>query len=119
EIKGSDDKKRSKKPAEYVARGPTGRLAEEFFISRFQAGLTPFSGVLKDWRDDGVGFDFEVLTQGQRKLVEVKGHAQNVGEIAFTDKEWKVAANTQDDYFLGVVVHVLSAPKIGFLQNPV
>ncbi|MBI4785945.1 MAG: DUF3883 domain-containing protein [Chloroflexi bacterium] len=119
EIKRSDDTKRERRTVEYVARGPTGRMAEEFFLSRFRAGLTPFRGVIKDCRDDGVGFDFEVIAKGTRKLVEVKGSAKDLGGIAFTDKEWKVANVAQNDYFLGVVVQVLSSPKIGFLQNPV
>ena len=86
EIKASDNKQKTKKNIEYVARGPTGRMAEEFFVSRFRAGLTPFSGVLKDCRDDGVGFDFEITAQENRRLVEIKGLAKELGGITFTDK---------------------------------
>ena len=118
EIKASDDRKQTKKKVEYVARGPTGRMAEEFFVSRFRAGLTPFSGVLRDCRDDGVGFDFEIIAQGNRVLVEVKGLAKELGGITFTDKEWKVANQAQNDYFLGLVIQVPASPKIGFVQNP-
>ena len=46
EIKDTEDQKETRKNITYVPRGPTGRMAEEFFISRFQAGLTPFSGTL-------------------------------------------------------------------------
>ncbi len=118
EIKASDDKKNVSKKVEYVARGITGRMAEEFFVARFNAGLTPFSGVLKDRRDEGVGFDFEVLRQGERALVEIKGLAKEIGGVTFTDKEWRVANEKQDGYFLGLVTHVPNAPQIGFVQNP-
>ncbi len=118
EIKTTDDKKRVKSTVEYVSRGPTGRMAEEFFVSRFREGLTPFSGVLKDRRDDGAGFDFEIISPGARKLVEVKGSAKDLVGIAFTDKEWKVANAAQNDYYLGVVIQLVSSPKIGFVQNP-
>jgi len=117
-IKASDNRKKTTKKVEYVARGPTGRMAEEFFISRFRAGLTPFSGVLRDRRDDGVGFDFEIIAQRNSKLVEVKGLAKESGGITFTDKEWRVANEAQDDYFLGLVIQVPASPKIGFVQNP-
>lgn len=118
EIKVSDNRKRTKKKAEYVARGPTGRMAEEFFVFRFHAGLTPFSGALRDCRDNGVGFDFEIIARKKRTLVEVKGLAKELSGITFTDKEWKVAHETQNDYFLGLVVQVATSPKIGFVQNP-
>ncbi len=118
EIKVSDDEQKTKKNVEYVARGPTGRMAEEFFVSRFRAGLTPFTGVLKDCRDDGVGFDFEIVAQNNRRLVEIKGLAKELGGVSFTDKEWKVANETQDDYFLGFVTQIPTSPKIGFMQNP-
>ena len=119
EIKDSDDKKKTRKNVAYVSRGPTGRMAEEFFISRFHAKSTPFTGILKDRRDDSVGFDFEITTQRNRTLVEVKGLAKEVGGITFTDKEWKIASESQDDYFLGVVAEVVVSPKLGFVQNPV
>ena len=118
EIKGTDDKRKSRKKVEYVARGITGRMAEEFFISTFNDGLTPFSGNLRDCRDDGVGFDFEIADRKRRTLIEIKGVASESGGVTFTDKEWKVASDAKDNYFLGVVIQLSNHPKIGFVQNP-
>jgi hypothetical protein len=118
EIEATDDRQKTHKKVEYVARGRTGRLAEEFFVSRFNAGLTPFNGAIKDCRDDGTGFDFEITIPGSRTLVEIKGLAAELGGITFTDKEWKVANKIQDGYFLGLVTQVLTSPQIGFVQNP-
>lgn len=118
EIKDLEKKKKAKGNVEYVPRGPTGRMAEEFFISQFRAGSTPFTGNLRDCRDDGVGFDFEIASSEKRNLVEIKGLAKELGGITFTDKEWKVASEIQNDYFLGLVTQVLVSPKIGFVQNP-
>lgn len=118
EIKDTDDKKKTLKNISYVARGPTGRMAEEFFVSQFHVGLTPFIGVLRDCRDNGVGYDFEIESQKDRTLVEIKGSAKELAGISFTDKEWKVAKETQDKYFLGLVFDVPASPKISFLQNP-
>lgn len=80
--------------------------------------MTSFSGVLKDNRDEGVGFDFEIIESGNRTLVEIKGLAKEVGGVSFTDKEWRVANKVQNDYYLGIVVDIPISPKIGFLQNP-
>lgn len=118
EIKETNDNKKLKKKAEYSTRGPTGRMAEEFFIAKFHEGLTPFSGVLKDNRDEGVGFDFEIIEHGNRTLVEIKGLAKESGGVSFTDKEWGVANKVQNDFYLGLVVDIPISPKIGFLQNP-
>jgi hypothetical protein len=119
EVRELEGKKKPKGNIEYVPRGPTGRMAEEFFISQFHVGSTPFSGTLKDCRDDGAGFDFEITGQRNRHLVEIKGLAKGSGGVTFTDKEWKVASETQNDYFLGLVTQVSISPKIGFVQNPV
>lgn len=118
EIRDLENKKKSRKSTEYIPRGPTGRMAEEFFISKFLEGSTPFDGTLQDRRDDGVGFDFEIIKAVSRNLVEIKGIAKPTGGITFTDKEWRVANEAQDDYFLGLVIQVFESPRMGFVQNP-
>lgn len=117
EIKRTDEDKKLTRE-EYVARGPTGRMAEEFFVSRFNAGLTQFKGDLRDRRDDGVGYDFEIAFDNLQLLIEIKGSAKELSSISFTDKEWRVAKRKQDDYFLGLVIEVQTSPKISFVQNP-
>ncbi|MBN1318241.1 MAG: DUF3883 domain-containing protein [Anaerolineales bacterium] len=118
EIKNIDKKKKQRKSIEYIPRGVTGRMAEDFFIYRFNAGLTPFVGLLKDCRDEGVGFDFEIIRDKSRACIEIKGLAKQSGGISFTDKEWKVASTIQSNYFLGLVNQVFESPRIGFVQNP-
>ena len=118
EIRDLEKKKKTRENTEYIPRGPTGRMAEEFFISKFRAGSTPFDGTLRDRRDDGVGFDFEITKAASRSLVEIKGIAKQRGGITFTDKEWRIANEAQDDYFLGLVIQVFESPRMGFVQNP-
>lgn len=113
------DVKGKKIQREFIARVPTGRKAEEFFISKFHAGLTPFEGELQDYRDNGVGYDFEINFDRSRSFIEIKGLSKELGGISFTDKEWKVAKENQDSYFLGLVVGIPDSPKMGFLKNPV
>lgn len=118
EIEAVERTKASYTNKDYVPRGFTGRMAEEFFVSRFYAGLTPFAGTLRDCRDDGGGYDFAIGDDVGYSLLEIKGIAGHSGGITFTDKEWLVAGQVQDRYFLGVVIQVIESPKIGFLQNP-
>ena len=118
EIKASEMSRKAGRTMDYVARGPTGRMAEGYFMSRFRAGLTPFGGTLLDRRDEGVGFDFSAMKGSDHVRIEIKGIAKQPTGISFTDKEWRVANETQDSYFLGVVIDVMESPKIGFLQNP-
>jgi hypothetical protein len=120
EIERADivQKEANQKEIRYTPRGPTGRMAEELFIAKFRSGLTPFTGELQDRRDEGVGFDFEIISDHGSSLVEVKGLAKERGGISFTDKEWSVANQNQSSYFLGLVTDILTLPKIGFLQNP-
>lgn len=118
EIKDADKEKAPTKKVEYSPRGPTGKMAEEFFVSQFQAGLTPFDGVLQDCRDNGVGYDFEIRNKQNLSFVEIKGSSKEFSGITFTDKEWKIAKEKRDVYFLGLVTEIPLSPKIRFLKNP-
>lgn len=102
-----------------LQRGATGKKAENHFLERFRAGKTPFSGELFDARDLGAGFDFRISKQTNEYFVEVKGLAETAGGIAFTDKEWSVAAKKQDAYYAAVVSQLDSGtPKAAYLKNP-
>lgn len=117
-IKDSQREREREEKSDYVPRGPTGRLAEEFFMARQRDGLTPFDGKLQDRRDDGVGYDFDVLGSKNHFRIEIKGVSGPSGAITFTDKEWKTANAIRDYYYLGFVTHVRESPKIGFVRNP-
>lgn len=118
EIQEVDKQKDDIKKNVFIPRGVTGRMAEEFFMTRFSAGLTPFSGYLFDKRDEGVGFDFQIEHDQEHKFVEIKGLARNVGGVTFTDKEWRTANEKHESYFLGLVTDVFDLPGIQFIQNP-
>jgi len=118
EIRRSENEKVRPKDRIFVPRGVTGRLAEEFFIAQHAAGTTPFGGMLVDRRDEGVGFDFQIERPTESVFVEIKGLAAREGGVTFTDKEWNVANERKDSYFLGLVTEVSNSPRIGFVQNP-
>ena len=47
----------------YIHRVITGKLAEKFFEDDFKTNPTLPKGVLKDCRDNGCGYDYEILSQ--------------------------------------------------------
>jgi len=109
---------KSKRGLVFVPRGITGRLAEEFFITNFKEKQEPVSGELRDTRELGCGFDFEIRAANQKYQVEVKGLDGESGGISFTSKEWNVAREFRDSFYVGLVRNLSTNPYIQFIQNP-
>jgi hypothetical protein len=112
-----DDDKR-KTDSKFIVRGPTGRLAEEYFINYFKVAKMPGDGDLIDCRDLGVGYDFRIENADKKTFVEVKGLAEISGGVLFTNKEWTVAQSEGDNYFICVVSNLSEKVEINFIQNP-
>ncbi|MGY3190385.1 hypothetical protein ACVWXS_005121 [Lysinibacillus sp. TE18511] len=72
---------------------------------------------LVDTRDIGCGYDFEV--ENTDHVFEVKGLSGNNGGVLFTDKEWSIAAEKQEDYHLVLVKECFSdEPTVEVYSNP-
>lgn len=110
----SNDKSKRK----FILRAPTGKAAEDFFIKYFNETSKPIAGTLVDCRDLGCGYDFRIESNSLETYVEVKGLGDISGGILFTDKEWKVASEKGECFFLCVVKKVGDKPEISFIQNP-
>jgi hypothetical protein len=103
----------------FILRGPTGRSAEDYFIQAFGTRPIPAKGELVDCRDMGCGYDFKIIVSEEKSIyVEVKGLASNDGGILFTDKEWRVARQRGEDYYLVLIKNVSISPEITVMQNP-
>jgi hypothetical protein len=107
-----------KSVARFILRTPTGKAAEESFMSFFNKNKKPIEGNLIDCRDLGIGYDFRIETINDKYFVEVKGLAEISGGILFTDKEWRTAKEHGEKYFLCVVSNLNKIKKISFIQNP-
>lgn len=114
----SEWKNKKDKKSNFILRAPTGKQAEEFFISYFSKNKSPFEGTLIDCREFGVGYDFRIETRVENYFVEVKGLTEISGGVLFTSKEWCVAKNKGDKYFLCIVSNLSEFPDIRFIQNP-
>ncbi len=110
-------KKRKGKPV-FIIRGPTGRKAEEIYINHHRETGEPAPGELRDTRDHGCGYDFEILNSHNSVQVEVKGLDGDAGGIVFTSKEWDVALKNGGSYFLVIVRNVSENPSVQIIPNP-
>lgn len=111
------EKEQNYETSKFILRGPTGKLAEKIFINQFNEKKTPFTGKLVDCRDNGCGYDFKI--EGNVvKYIEVKGLAGDKGGILFTNKEWQVANENGDVYYVCLVKNIEHKPEIRFIKNP-
>lgn len=102
----------------FISRAVTGKAAEDYFIKYYTKTFVPIRGVLIDCRDLGCGYDFKIQSNNLDTYIEVKGLADIAGGILFTDKEWRIATEKGEDYFLCIVKNVNEIPEIYFIQNP-
>lgn len=114
----ASDETKSRTPQPFIVRAPTGKAAEEFFMNHYSENKFPVDGKLIDCRDFGVGYDFRIENADKKTFVEVKGLAEISGGVLFTNKEWTVAHNEGDNYFLCVVSNLSDKVEINFIQNP-
>jgi hypothetical protein len=102
----------------FILRTPTGRKAEDFFIEYFRKNEQPVSGKLIDTRDLGVGYDFKIIADKREYYIKVKGTSEVTGGVLFTTKEWEMAKQNGDSFFLAIVADLNNIPVIKFIQNP-
>lgn len=102
----------------YILRISTGKVAEEYFQKYYLDYKKPVIGNLIDCRDLGVGYDFLIETLTEKYFIEVKGMSELAGGVLLTDKEWTVAQQEEEHYFLCIVSNLNKKPELKFIQNP-
>jgi hypothetical protein len=113
-----DDSKIKNKRAIFILRGPTGKQAEEHFIKYYSEHNKPIEGKLIDTRDFGSGYDFRIDADKNSYFVEVKGLADILGGVLFTNKEWTTAKQKGPLYYLCIISNIGKKPEIKFIQDP-
>lgn len=104
---------------EFSTRNVTGLRAEEFFISWYKKRNNLFRGSLTDCRQLQCGYDFKSEFTDTEAFIEVKGLKGHQGGVLLTDKEWDVANERGDRFFLVLVRSVDSDfPTIEIFRNP-
>lgn len=102
----------------FILRGPTGKKAEQFFIEYHRLNNLPVAGELIDSRDLGCGYDFEIKSKSYQHFIEVKGLANNIGGLLFTNKEWETAKRERSRYTVCIVSNINDSPEISFINDP-
>ena len=103
----------------FILRCPTGKAAEEFFCSFYVHNKLPVKGDLFDCRDLGCGYDYKIVdVNSNETYIEVKGISDVSGGILFTNKEWKVAMEQKDKYYLCIVRNLNKKQELEFINNP-
>lgn len=104
---------------EFSTRNVTGLRAEEFLISWYNKRNNLFHGPLTDCRQLQCGYDFKSEFAVTEAFIEVKGLKGAQGGVLLTDKEWDVANEYGDRFFLVLVRSVESdSPTIEIFRNP-
>ena len=113
----SDQKK---KEETFAKRLVTGQAAEQYFKEVYNQIPIFQEWIIEDTTKLGCGFDFKLHSSSTNKFlgVEVKGLNGLSGNIALTEKEYKVANYLKDDYYLFIVKNFIEKPNHIFFQNP-
>jgi hypothetical protein len=105
------------KAAHVAERLRTGRLAEEWFLSRSESILGIPTDRLLDRRQEAAGYDFGVADAPDR-AIEIKGLKSRAGEVLFTDREWAEAALRRERYTVVVVANLATEPAAIVIHDP-
>jgi hypothetical protein len=64
-----------------------------------------------------LGYDVVASSPAETRYIEVKAFA-DTGTLELTPHEWQMAQRLGDAYWLYVVEHALSTPRLHCIQNP-
>lgn len=105
----------------FAQRLITGLAAERYFEA-VHASLPEFAGrSLHNTTQAGCGYDFRLYDSSDEAdylAVEVKGIKEQVGTVSMTAKEYQVAADLTDRFYLFVVMNFRESPIHAIYQNP-
>jgi len=115
-----DDAEATKDTDSFAKRLITGRAAESYFVENYKNEYVFSETELTDVTQTGCGFDFKLQSKenGNFFAVEVKGMRSRKGQIAFTDKEHRVAEIMGNTFFLYVVKNFNESPFAENIRNP-
>ncbi len=104
----------------FAQRLATGLAAEHYFES-VHPSLPEFKGLaLENTTQLGCGYDFKMLNGRNEEFlaVEVKGICEKVGSVMLTPREYDVAAELRQRFFLFVVKNFQKTPYHELYQDP-
>lgn len=101
-------------------RARTGAAAELWYVGWHERHGLPQNGQLVDCRLELCGYDYRIDGPDRQPaaFVEVKGLFGTDGGISLTAKEWRMARQHGDSYYLAIVRGVGSKPSVQLVRDP-
>ncbi|MDR3737425.1 MAG: DUF3883 domain-containing protein [Terracidiphilus sp.] len=110
-----------KSESSFAQRLMTGLAAEQYFES-IHNKIPEFNGyLLENTTRFGCGYDFRLRLESERNdflAVEVKGLRDDSGSLSMTPKEYRVASELRERFFLVVVKNFRETPSHSIFQDP-
>lgn len=97
----------------------TGLEAELFFINNFKRIDIFKKGSLEDARLYGDGYDFQITTENNIFLSEIKGIRHTEGTFRLTENEFIKAKEYKNNYIITVVLNLNNNPRFITIPDPV
>ncbi|CAC9644871.1 FIG00710469: hypothetical protein [bacterium endosymbiont of Bathymodiolus sp. 5 South] len=97
----------------------TGLKAETYFINNYNDIDIFKDGTLQDARLFGDGYDFQIDTNNNFYLAEVKGIKENKGRFRLTENEYQKAIEYKNDYIVTLVLNLNKKPRFLQVENPI
>lgn len=97
----------------------TGLEAELYFINNYKSISVFKNGLIEDARLYGDGYDFQINTDENTFLAEVKGIRAKKGKFRLTENEYLKAKEYKNDYIITLVLNLDDIPTFLTIENPV
>jgi len=111
---------REERASGFAKRLITGLAAERYFES-VHSSLPEFQGYgIENTTQLGCGYDFKLSRERNKDFlaVEVKGIRETVGSVSLTPREYEVATELRDRFYLFVVKNFQKEPYHELFLNP-
>jgi hypothetical protein len=97
----------------------TGLEAELYFINNYNSIHLFHNATIEDARLFGDGYDFQVKTNKDYFLAEVKGIREEKGKFRLTEKEYLKALEYKEKYIISIVLNLNNIPTFLTIENPI
>lgn len=97
----------------------TGLEAELYFMKNYNSIDYFKNGIIEDARLFGDGYDFQISTENNSYLTEVKGIRDKKGKFRLTENEYNKALEYKDDYIVTLVLNLNDIPTFLPIENPI
>ncbi len=97
----------------------TGLEAELYFMNNYNSIKAFKNALLEDARLFGDGYDFQIQTNTDYYLTEVKGIRAKKGKFRLTENEYQKALEYKEKYIMSIILNLNEIPRILTIEDPI